>query len=53
MPLVVPGITPQGGDKSKTEEWSNKLVGKKLGESSDETVCLSYSADGFFISDTY
>jgi hypothetical protein len=39
MPLVVPGITPQGGDKSKTEEWTNKLVGKKLGEgSSDATV---------------
>ncbi len=38
MPLVVPGITSQGGDKSKTEEWSNKLVGKKLGEGSDATV---------------
>jgi hypothetical protein len=39
MPLVVPGITP-GGDKSKTEEWSNKLVGKKLGEGSDAAVSL-------------
>ncbi len=38
MPLVVPGITSQGGDKSKTEEWSDKLVGKKLGESSDAMV---------------
>jgi len=37
MPLVVPGIT-SGGDKSKTEEWTQKLVGKKIGESSDATV---------------
>ncbi|ORY62441.1 uncharacterized protein BCR38DRAFT_346090 [Pseudomassariella vexata] len=37
MPLVVPGITSTGsGDK--TEEWSNKLVGKKLSdEFNDET----------------
>jgi hypothetical protein len=41
MPLVVPGINSQGGDKSKTEEWTNKLVGKKLGEGSDATVCIS------------
>ncbi|EFY85643.1 PUA RNA binding domain protein, putative [Metarhizium acridum CQMa 102] len=30
MPLVVPGITSQPG--SKTEEWQNKLVGKKLSD---------------------
>lgn len=37
MPLVVPGITGTSGDK--TEEWTNKLVGKKLSEgSSDEVV---------------
>lgn len=30
MPLVVPGVTSQSGDK--TEEWMNKLVGKKLTE---------------------
>ena len=49
MPLVVPGIIPQGGDKSKTEEWTNKLVGKKLGEGSDATVCrfLSYTQNFF------
>ncbi len=46
MPLIVPGITPQGGEKSKTEEWSNKLVGKKLGEGSDTTVCLFHSGPG-------
>jgi hypothetical protein len=38
MPLVVPGIT--SSDSSKTEEWSNKLVGKKIGENSDATASL-------------
>ena len=39
MPLIVPGITSQD-PASKTEEWTNKLVGKKIGEgSSDATVC--------------
>ena len=41
MPLVVPGITSNSGDK--TEEWTNKLVGKKIAdEPSNETVsfCL-------------
>ena len=37
MPLVVPGINSNDG--SKTEEWMNKLVGKKIGETSDSTVC--------------
>jgi hypothetical protein len=41
MPLVVPGINSQGAGKSKTEEWTNKLVGKKLGDGSDATVRLS------------
>ncbi|CAN8102116.1 unnamed protein product [Discula destructiva] len=38
MPLVVPGVTSQSGDK--TEEWTNKLVGKKIheGEDSNETL---------------
>jgi hypothetical protein len=37
MPLVVPGITSNSGDK--TEEWTNKLVGKKIAdEPSNETV---------------
>lgn len=37
MPLVVPGIT--SNPKDKTEEWSNKLVGKTLSEEeSNETV---------------
>ena len=39
MPLVVPGVNSTSGDK--TEEWTNKLVGKKLSdEQSDETVRL-------------
>jgi len=42
MPLVVPGVMTQSGDK--TEEWSNKLVGKKLSDDpSDETVRLPSS----------
>ncbi|TVY38546.1 Uncharacterized protein LOCC1_G006697 [Lachnellula occidentalis] len=35
MPLVVPGINSNDG--SKTEEWMNKLVGKKIGQTSDAT----------------
>ncbi|KAM7203847.1 hypothetical protein V8F20_003853 [Naviculisporaceae sp. PSN 640] len=39
MPLVVPGITSNSGDK--TEEWTNKLVGKKITEepSSEINFC--------------
>jgi hypothetical protein len=40
MPLVVPGIN-SGGDNSKTQEWTDKLVGKKIGDSSDAVVRLS------------
>ncbi|CZT03874.1 uncharacterized protein RAG0_10517 [Rhynchosporium agropyri] len=38
MPLVVPGITSGGKEQSKTDEWTNKLVGKNLGEKSDATT---------------
>ncbi|KKK22719.1 hypothetical protein P175DRAFT_0555165 [Aspergillus ochraceoroseus IBT 24754] len=43
MPLVVPGITNTGGantsGQATKDEWLNKLVGKKLSESSsDETT---------------
>ncbi len=34
MPLVVPGLQSKDGDK--TSDWMNKLVGKKIGDSSDE-----------------
>lgn len=37
MPLVVPGITSQGGN-DKTSDWMNKLMGKKIGDNSNETV---------------
>ncbi|KAK0621634.1 hypothetical protein B0T17DRAFT_534663 [Bombardia bombarda] len=40
MPLVVPGIT-SNNPADKTEEWTNKLLGKKLSEeaSSETTFC--------------
>jgi len=43
MPLVVPGIT-SGGEQNKTDEWSNKLVGKKIGDNHDAIVCSFYVA---------
>lgn len=37
MPLVVPGLmSKDGGDK--TNDWMNKLMGKKIGDSSNEVV---------------
>lgn len=36
MPLVVPGITSNSGDK--TEEWTNKLVGKKVSDDAHSEV---------------
>lgn len=36
MPLVVPGLMSKDGDK--TNDWMNKLMGKKIGETSDEIV---------------
>lgn len=39
MPLVVPGINSSMGDKS---EWVNKLMGKKISEESNETVCSAH-----------
>ncbi|KAL3427839.1 peptidase inhibitor [Phlyctema vagabunda] len=38
MPLVVPGINSQEDGNDKTQEWMNKLVGKKIGETSDQTT---------------
>jgi hypothetical protein len=51
MPLVVPGITNNGDGASKTEDWTNKLVGKKLGSTSDATVCYKLSV--LFLEDLY
>ena len=41
MPLVVPGLMSDSKDKSG--EWQNKLMGKKLGDSSDNIVRLQQS----------
>jgi hypothetical protein len=41
MPLVVPGLTSNSGDNDQTNKWMNELVGKKLGDSSNETVRLA------------
>lgn len=39
MPLVVPGLTSNSGDSNDlTSQWTNQLMGKKLGDSSNETV---------------
>lgn len=42
MPLVVPGLSSTGGSDDKTSKWMNELVGKKIGEDSNETVCLAF-----------
>lgn len=36
MPLVVPGLMSES--KDKTEEWQNKLMGKKIGDNTDEVT---------------
>jgi len=39
MPLVVPGLSGNNSADNKTDEWTNKLVGKKLSEQdSNETT---------------
>ena len=49
MPLVVPGITSNSGDK--TQEWTNKLVGKKIAdEPSNETVRFLFVHLAFVLS---
>ncbi|CZR61923.1 uncharacterized protein PAC_11820 [Phialocephala subalpina] len=40
MPLVAPGIN-SGGDSSKTEEWMNKLVGKKLTDGASDSTSFA------------
>ena len=39
MPLVVPGIT--SGSDDKTTKWQSELTGKKIGDTSNETVSIS------------
>ena len=38
MPLVVPGLTSNSGENDKTNNWMNQLMGKKIGDTSNETV---------------
>ena len=38
MPLVVPGLTNNSSENDKTNNWMNQLMGKKLGDTSNETV---------------
>jgi hypothetical protein len=40
MPLVVPGL--MSGSSNKTDDWQNKLMGKKIGDSSDTIVSLHW-----------
>ncbi|KAF2145564.1 uncharacterized protein K452DRAFT_243704 [Aplosporella prunicola CBS 121167] len=35
MPLVVPGLQSTG---DKTQDWSNQLLGKKIGDTSDNVT---------------
>jgi hypothetical protein len=37
MPLVVPGLQSKDGN-DKSNDWLSKLAGKKIGDSSNETV---------------
>jgi hypothetical protein len=38
MPLVVPGLTNSSSENNKTNNWMNQLMGKKIGDQSNETV---------------
>jgi hypothetical protein len=43
MPLVVPGLTNNSGENDKTNNWMNQLMGKKIGDTSNETVRALHS----------
>ena len=49
MPLVVPGLMSKDGSKDKTADWQNQLMGKKLGDTSDNMVCPPSSPLAFSI----
>ncbi|KAK5120567.1 hypothetical protein LTR85_006223 [Meristemomyces frigidus] len=38
MPLVIPGMMSNKGGDDKTSQWMDKLMGKKIGDSSNETT---------------
>lgn len=46
MPLVVPGLTGNSAEDSKTGDWMTKLMGKKIGEGSDESVSFAVALSG-------
>lgn len=47
MPLIVPGVNSSLGNAS---EWTQKLVGKKISEStSDVNVLLADAATGIYL----
>lgn len=37
MPLVIPGLQSSSGS-DKTTKWQNDLMGKKIGDASDQVV---------------
>ena len=49
MPLVVPGLMSKDGSKDKTADWQNQLMGKKLGDTSDNMVCPPSSPLAFVV----
>lgn len=42
MPLVVPGLMSSAGSNNEQESWMNKLVGKKLTDSTSDTTVRLY-----------
>jgi hypothetical protein len=52
MPLVIPGMQSSGGD-DKTSKWMDQLMGKKIGDSSDNMVCVDPTMIAEVVSDKY
>lgn len=50
MPLVVPGLNNPATDSADSKmDWQMKLLGKKLGDTSDETVRCILAIDLFSV----
>jgi hypothetical protein len=46
MPLVVPGLmTASGTSNNKQEDWTNKLVGKKITEGATDEMVRMFTFD--------
>lgn len=39
MPLIVPGINDNDHRNNSDKTWQDRLLGKKLGDVTNETVC--------------